>query len=116
MYKVTGDATYKTAYQSAQKAIQGTLDASQTALTDDARAIRDFLATYEGNNPTLMKLREESQKIQKDGPALQDRYAAIKKLSQDQNPAVDIHIPTNYYVKGLVVGGLVLIAALVRTL
>lgn len=112
-YKLTGQAAYKEAYESAQAIIEEYLQNLQKRVNEDASYVDTFVKEYANANQTLMELRDKSQQIQKEGPLLQNQYVVQKRLT-DSNPTTDY---SQYYVKaGMVVAalGIAYIGSLLR--
>lgn len=112
-YKLTGQAAYKEAYESAQAIIEEYLQNLQKRVNEDASYVDTFVKEYANANQTLMELRDKSQQIQKEGPLLESQYVVQKRLA-DSNPTADY---SQYYVKaGMVVAalGIAYIGSLLR--
>lgn len=113
-YKVTGQAEYKTAYESAQRVIEEYLANLQKKIGNDASYVDSFVKQYANSNQTLMELRDRSRAIQKEGPILQDQYDVKRRLAESPpSPVIDY---TSYYIKGGLIVAAVGIAGIVSTL
>ena len=107
-YKLTGNAAYKTAYETAQTWIDSYLKKLETDMTKDASYIDGFVKDYANTNPQLDEMKTKMATIRKDGPKLQDTYETLKK--SDEEPPEDM---TPYYVKGIAVAGILGVIAAV---
>lgn len=107
-YKLSGKATYKTAYENAQKWIETYLTKLEKEMTDDTNYIDGFVKDYADTNPQLDVMKTNMAAIRKDGPKLQDTYETLKR--GDQQVPEDM---TSYYVKGIAVAGILGIVAAV---
>lgn len=107
-YRTTGNAAYKIQYENADQYIQQTLASLNQTISDDASRITKFLDDYANANPELTELQSRFQTIRTQGPALQDKYATVRRV-QHEVPPVDT---TAQYIKvGLIVAlmGLVVV-------
>jgi membrane-bound ClpP family serine protease len=112
-YRIYGNAGYKTAYENALKiANKFIVDSSKTINENDAY-IQNFLSSYENSNSDITRLHKRSQRIQKEGPRLQDALAQSRQLHQREVKAVN---DTYMYVKGAIVVGLLVIVGIVGAL
>jgi hypothetical protein len=101
-YKVTGNATYKTAYENAQKWITNYISEQQSLVDQNNEYISKFVQEYSRTNPELAELAVKMQRVRKEGPATEDSFYTNHKLHE--TTSVDL---TPYYVKGGIVAGLV---------
>ena len=102
-YKMTGNAAYKVAYERAQEHLQKYIQTLKQDATSESEYIQKFVQEYRDTNPELAKLGDQMKTIRKQGPQLQDAYETTKALD-GQQPSEDT---TSYYIKGIVVAGLV---------
>lgn len=102
-YKMTGNAAYKVAYERAQEHLQKYIQTLKQDATSESEYIQKFVQEYRDTNPELAKLGDQMKTIRKQGPQLQDAYETTKALD-GQQPGEDT---TSYYIKGIVVAGLV---------
>lgn len=112
-YKVTGKPEYKVAYENAQSVIEQYLANLQKKIGNDASYVDNFVKQYANSNETLMKLRDQSRAIQKEGPALQDKYDATRRIQEKPAEPTDY---TSFYVKGALIAGVASIAAIASSL
>ena len=109
-YRATGRAEFKIAYENANAYITSYLDSMQREIEKDRTYVTNFVSNYETANPDLVKLRSQFETIRKEGPAVQDQYATIRRVKSEV-PEVSY---TDVYVKlGLVVAliGLLVVVA-----
>lgn len=81
-FRVSGNPANKQAYEVSQKAIDDTLKNLRTNISTNGDNMDMFKDTYSEN---LQRLHEQSQKIQKKGPEIQDKYFAEKKRAEKED-------------------------------
>jgi hypothetical protein len=113
-YRVSGNVAHKTAYESALASINRQLAMSQKTLSDDGAYIQNFLDRYSDANPRIETLHQQSQAIQKIGPALQNELEVSKRINA--SPHVQPVNESYLYVKGAIVIGLLVIVGIVGAL
>lgn len=101
-YRTTGRAGHKFAYEAAQRWIENYLRKMNAAIATDAQAISKFVDESTTANPELGDLQKRLTTIRKEGPAVQDAYATIKRVNEEQ-PLID---NTDLYVKAGIAAGL----------
>jgi hypothetical protein len=114
-YKMTGNATYKTAYEGTKRWIDNYIASLNTQIARDADGIVSTIASHESANPELAKSQADFQALRTNGPKVEDTYLTIKKQMDHQTGADAPSSDTSTYVKGGIVVGLV-IGALVLVL
>jgi DNA repair ATPase RecN len=112
-YKVTGNAAYKTAYETSLKGINQHIARINNSVQEDSEHIRNFMDTYEKSNGIITSLDNRIKRIKTEGPKLQDEYSQTKQLNQKEIQAVD---NTYAYVKGGIIVGLVIAAGIIGSL
>lgn len=107
-YKLTGNATYKTAYENAEAWIEKYLKSLEEQVAKDTSQIGGFINSYANASPELSNMQQQMKSIQREAPKLQDQYETEKRAMGDV--PVDT---TRYYMKGAAIAGTVgLIVAL----
>ena len=110
-YRASGRPEYKIAYENANAYITSYLQSMQTEIENDRKYVNRFVAEYSNANPELTQLQSQFRTIRKEGPAVQDKYATIRRVN---NEVPEINY-TEYYVKaGLIVGFVGMIALFAR--
>jgi hypothetical protein len=110
-YRATGKAEYKIAYENAERWIQLYLESIAQQISSGGKYINRFVANYRNSNPELATLQTQFRSIRKEGPELQDRYATVKRIGdQEQQPVPEDW--TEHYVKGAIAVGLLGVIAL----
>lgn len=112
-YKVTGNTSYKTAYEGAQAIITSIIGSVATAADRNDQYLQGFISSYETTNQDIVNLHRKSKEIQKAGPAIQDKLAQSKQLHQHQIATVN---DTGLYIKAGIVVALVVIVGIVGAL
>ena len=112
-YKVTGNAGYKAAYESALKWLNQSIAFGNASLQNDAIALQQFVSSYDSSNGDVTKLDEKLKHIRTQGPKLQGEYERTKRMNQKQIEAID---NTSFYIKGGIVAGLLAIVGIVGAL
>jgi len=110
-YRVTGNNSYKIAYENAERWIQLYLQEKQKQVSSTANDINKFVQEYGTANPDLTKLKSQFQTIRTEGPKLEDQYIQMKRI----NTEVPEEYLTSYYVKAAIVVGLLGIVAAVSS-
>jgi hypothetical protein len=113
-YRVSGNSANKTAYETAQKALNDKLEDQRIQLESGRSQIQAFLENHSDDSTVLDRLHEQSQAIQRDGPAIQNQYEISKRLND--SPRVQSVSDTNLYIKGSVVIGLLIIVGIAGAL
>ena len=108
LYKTSGRAEYKTAYENAESWIQQYLSSMQNTITDGKQQITSFVDRNVNSGTELGQLSQKMKMIKTEGPAAQDKYATIKRIQSEE--VVDY---TDLYVKGGIAAALVGIAVVV---
>lgn len=103
-YKMTGNAAYKVAYERAQEHLEKYIQTLKQDATTESEYIQKFVQNYRDTNPELAKLGDQMKQIRTQGPAIQDTYNTAKQLFDETEVQEDT---TPYYIKGVVVAGLV---------
>lgn len=103
-YRTTGRSEYKTAYENAENWVQLYLQEKSRQITEGRSFVNSFLQNYSTANPDLDKLKTRFNQIRKEGPATEDEYRTIKKITEQTEIPVD---STSYYVKGGILVGLI---------
>ena len=101
-YRVTGRSEHKVAYESAQQWIETYLANLNKRIVNNSVEISKFVNESSLTNPELTKLQAQFSSIRKDGPALEDTYATVKRVNAEQ-PVLD---HTDLYVKAGIAAGL----------
>jgi len=112
-YKVTGENTYKTAYESALATINAGIGTVSTAVGTNDTYIQGFINSYMTTNQDITSLQAKSRMIQTQGPKLQDSLAQSKQLHTQVVAAAD---ETSLYVKAGIVVGLLVIVGIIGAL
>jgi hypothetical protein len=102
-YKMTGNETYKTAYDGTKRWIDSYIASLNTQLARDADGISTQITSYETATPDLAKSQADFQAVKANGPTVEDTYLTIKK-QMDQSTAAPTDSGT--YVKGAIAAGL----------
>jgi hypothetical protein len=96
-YKMTGNDTYKTAYDGTKRWIDNYIATLNTQVARDADGISSQITSYETATPELAKSQADFQAVKAEGPKLENTYLTIKK-QMDQATAQPTDSGT--YVKG----------------
>jgi hypothetical protein len=102
-YKMTGNLTYKTAYDGTKRWIDGYIATLNTQIARDADGISSQITSYESATPDLAKSQADFQAVKANGPKVEDTYLTIKKQMDHQTGAPS---DTSSYVKGAIAAGL----------
>ena len=105
-YRVSGDATYKTRYESAKAQLDKKISDAEKTLDTDSAYIQDFLDRYADENPRIDSLHKQSKEIRKIAPAVQNEYEVSKRLNAA--PQVQDVSSTILYIKAGVLVALVI--------
>ena len=106
-YKVTGHAGHKTAYEKALGAVNTFIQQMNSVTISNDRYIRNFVGEYQSSNSELVKLQQNSKKIQEEGPRLQDELAQSRQIHQ--RAAIEVDESALYVKAGIVVALLVVV-------
>lgn len=107
-YKMTGNASFKTAADNSKNWITTYLRWLEGSVAQNSNYINKFVADYSTTNPDLVAMQKEIQKIKTEGPKLEDTYLTDKEAAETTPRDM-----TSYYVKGGVILGIgALVAAL----
>jgi hypothetical protein len=101
-YKMTGNPAYKTAYENAKSWMDTYVAQKEKDIQQDSEYIKGFVKEYAQTNPEMVTLQSHMKRINKEGPAIQDRYITEQALKSTP-PPLDM---TPYYVKAGVVAAL----------
>jgi hypothetical protein len=112
-YKVSGNAAYKTAYESALGIINRFMTDASSVTTKNDQYLKGFVDSYETTNQDIVDLHNKSRKIRKEGPAIQDELAKSRIMHQHQIATVN---DTGLYIKAGVVIALVVVVGIVGAL
>ena len=114
-YKMTGNSTYKTAYDGTKRWIDNYIATLNTQIARDADGIVSEITSHESATPELAKSQADFQAVKTNGPKVEDTYLTIKK-QMDHHTGADApsSSDTSTYIKGgiaagLIVGALVLV-------
>jgi len=106
-YKVTGHAGHKTAYENALAAVNTFIQQMNSITISNDRYIRNFVGEYQSSNSELVKLQQNSKRIQEEGPRLQDELAQSRQIHQ--RAAIEVDESALYVKAGIVVALLVVV-------
>ena len=110
-YRTTGRPEFKIAYESAESWISQYLQSMSREIESGATYVNKFIQDNVNANPELVQLQSRFRTIRNEGPALQDKYAMVRRINTEA-PEVDY---TEYYVKaGLIVGFIGMVALFAR--
>ena len=112
-YKVSGQASHKTAYESALAIVNKAIADLAASTEANNTRIQGFLASYSTTNKDITDLQTQSRAIQTQGPALQDELLKSQKFHEHAVAAVD---DTALYVKSAIVVGLLVIVGIAGVL
>lgn len=101
-YRTTGRSEYKMAYETAERWIESYLKQMDASVASNAQAISKFVDEYSTASPELNTIQKQFATIRKEGPAVQDAYATIKRVNSEQ-PEID---NTDLYAKAGIAAGL----------
>jgi hypothetical protein len=113
LYKVTGHAGHKTAYESALARVNTLIQQIYSITLSNDRFIRNFVGEYQSSNSELVNLQENSKKIQEEGPKLQDELARSRQIHQRAAIQSD---ESGLYVKAGIVVALLVVVGIVGSL
>lgn len=112
-YKVTGNAEHKTAYENAMAAVNTYIQQMNSITISNDRYIRNFVGEYQNSNGEMVKLQQNSKKIQEEGPKLQDELAQSRQIHQRAALEAD---ETGLYIKAGIVVALLVVVGIVGSL
>jgi chromosome segregation ATPase len=101
-YRTTGRSENKLAYEAAQRWIESYLASLDRSIANNAQSISKFVNEYSNASPELADLQQRMTAIRKEGPTLENKYATIKRVNEEQ-PVID---RTDLYVKAGIAAGL----------
>jgi hypothetical protein len=104
-YKMTGNDTYKTAYDGTKRWIDSYIASLNTQLARDADGISSQITSYESATPDLAKSQADFQAVKANGPKVEDTYLTIKK-QMDHHTGAGAPSDSGSYVKGAIAAGL----------
>jgi PDZ domain-containing secreted protein len=107
-YKVSGNAAYKVASDTAKKWLDDSLKTMETTADKNKKEIEDFVKNYDKSDTELASLKKEMRSIRKEGPELQVLYETEHKSQKEEEVEIDF---TTYYTKGAVLMGVIGLAA-----
>ena len=110
-YKVSGNAAYKVASDTAKKWLDDHLKFMEDRAEKNKKEIEDFVKNYDKSDAELASLKKDMREIREQGPELQIMYETEKEAD-----AVIEMDYTTYYAKGAVflgVMGLVAVASFI---
>jgi hypothetical protein len=102
-YKMTGNDTYKSAYDGTKRWIDSYIASLNTQLARDADGISSQITSYDSAAPELAKSQADFQAVKENGPKVEDTYLTIKKQMDHRLGASS---DTSSYVKGAIAAGL----------
>ena len=105
-YKMTGNSTYKTAYDGTKQWIDSYIATLNTQLARDADGISTQVSSYESATPDLAKSQADFQVVKTTGPKMEDAYLTIKKQMDHRTGADAPSSDSGSYVKGAIAAGL----------
>jgi len=92
-YRVNGDAASKAVYMKAQENIESSIKELRDNMETDNGQLNEFLETYASNETDLVKLHEQSKKLEELTPQLQDQYdTTVKRKLSTIEPSIWIMI------------------------
>jgi hypothetical protein len=105
-YKVSGNAAYKVASDTAKKWLDDYLKFLEEKAEKNKKEIQEFVDNYDKSDTELASLKKDMREIRKEGPALQILYETEKEA--EVGVEVDY---TSYYAKGAVLVGVIALVA-----
>lgn len=112
-YKVTGHVGHRTAYENALARVNTLIEQVNSITLSNDRFIRNFVGEYQSSNSELVKLQENSKRIQEEGPKLQDELARSRQIHQRAAIQSD---ESGLYVKAGIVVALLVVVGIVGSL
>ena len=106
-YKVSGNAAYKVASETAKKWLDDYIKFLEEKADSNKEEIQQFVDNYDKNDEELAALKKDMREIREQGPELQIMYETEKEAEAIQTE-VDY---TQYYAKGAVLVGVIALAA-----
>jgi len=113
LYKVTGHTGHKTAYENALARVNTLIQQVNSITLSNDRFIRNFVGEYQSSNSELVKLQENSKRIQEEGPKLQDELARSRQIHQRAAIQSD---ESGLYLKAGIVVALLIVVGIVGSL
>lgn len=103
-YKVSGNAAYKVASDTAKKWLDDYLKSMEDKANTNKKEIEEFVKNYDKNDEELASLKKDMREIREQGPELQIMYETEKEADVEGGLEVDY---TTYYSKGAVLLGVI---------
>lgn len=107
-YKVSGNAAYKVASDTAKKWLDDYLKFMEDSAEKNKKDIQEFVENYDKSDAELASLKKDMREIREQGPELQIMYETEKEAEAEVGMEVDY---TTYYAKGAVLLGVIGLAA-----
>lgn len=104
-YKMTGNDTYKAAFDGTKRWIDSYIASLNTQLARDADGISSQVTSYESATPDLAKSQADFQAVKANGPKVEDTYLTLKK-QMDHHTGAGASSDSGSYVKGAIAAGL----------
>ena len=105
-YKVSGNAAYKVASDTAQKWLDDYIKTLENDADKSKQEIQDFVETYDKSDVELASLKNDMREVREKGPELQTLYETEHQTQEEEE--IDYTI---YYTKGAVLAGVVALVA-----
>lgn len=105
-YKVSGNAAYKVASDTAKKWLDDYLKFLEDRAEKNKKEIQEFVDNYDKSDAELASLKKDMREIREKGPELQIMYETEKEA--EVGVEVDY---TSYYAKGAVLVGVIALVA-----
>lgn len=102
-YKVSGNAAFKTASDTAKKWLDDYLQSLEENADKNKKDIEDFVKNYDQSDTELASLKQDMRQVREKGPELQILYET-ERNAQTPQEQVDF---TTYYAKGAVLAGVI---------
>lgn len=101
-YKVSGNAAYKVASDTAKKWLDDYIKTMEERTEKSKKDIQDFVENYAKNDPEMATLKKDMAEIREKGPELQIQYETERNAQEDAE--MDFSM---YYTKGAVLAGVI---------
>ena len=105
-YKVSGNAAYKVASDTAKKWLDDYLKILEDNTEKSKKEIQEFVENYDKSDEELASLKKDMREVREKGPELQVLYETEHKSQEEEE--MDFSI---YYTKGAVLAGVVALVA-----
>jgi DNA repair ATPase RecN len=105
-YKVSGNAAYKVASDTAKKWLDDYIKFLEDRADKNKKEIQEFVDNYDKSDAELASLKKDMREIREKGPELQIMYETEKEA--EVGVEVDY---TSYYAKGAVLVGVIALVA-----